>query len=99
MQDSFDLQIQIPAEKKSFTINIKASDTVDNLKAKIEDLKNLNSDDYKLIFRAKELVDGWAPMHVFGIKPEEFVAMVDCIKFHLKYCCWFWGCFAAFKSK
>ena len=56
---------------KSFTMVVKATDTIDNVKTKIEDKKAIPQEEFNLVYHAKFLVDGWAKLAVFGITKEK----------------------------
>ena len=62
---------------KSFNLRVKASDTIDNVKAKIERKKGIPEDEFWLAFNSKPL-EGWPALSVYGIKASTAVYMVDC---------------------
>jgi hypothetical protein len=62
---------------KSFNLRVKASDTIDKVKAKIERKKGIPEDEFWLVFNGKPLED-WPALSVYGIKASTTVYMVDC---------------------
>ena len=75
LQDSFGITIKMNRLDKTFDVRVKASDTIDNVKTKIERKREIPKEEYWLMHHAKILED-WPTLSVYGIKSASVVVMV-----------------------